>query len=976
MSKLWLTTLILTLYIVSFAQNIIPNGNMESETGWTVYNMGSTNPANFEFNYTKSGPSNGSDGCLRVTSNKSTNILFWQQITLVAGKTYELEAAVKTSYVESFWLEFYLSTIMPQANQDYSPNGNADVELGLSTWEGCGPNLDGWMSEVACVDDGIYTPTGIAGENVTIYFGIKTGIMHDMDTIEVLVDSVVLRLVEDWYLLGSEDGILDNENYKITNVTPSLTIEDFYHGLSASPSASITVIGKNSGNVIPDTSGISVSDTILIRVSGNNLQDYSVETRPFATGNDIISILGGSIIEADTAVENLPNNAKIFQLKGSILVSEYATFEVVSKTAQDINNDDLISDDLQIIVTAENGDTKTYSLALGGTGITVMEISDSTGTIQNLDDYIYNLSGSISWHLTDQNRPFKGAVLNIKSEDVWMYFEKIRPSVFAEKFLNHILIDSSEAVIDENIRVVQYVEGTVVISHGSGYMPMEVYAEDGLSGSSMKHGLYTFYKNAMLGDMNDAIKSFRLKKGYMATLARDEKGTGYSRVYIADTGDVIVDTLPEGLHGEVSFIRVFPWRWVSKKAWRGSPSDGDRFGATSFYDYNNAASSTLDAEYVPMRHNPGWNAFSNINAQTNCTHALGYNEPDNEVDDGFSTVQGAIEMWPNLLESGLRLGSPATTDGGLNWLYDFLERCDALNYRVDFVAWHFYRAGYTAQGFYNTLKDIHERTGRPIWLTEWNNGCNWTYNGNVPTYEENGKVIDAFTAMLDSASFVERYFVWDGCNDELRMIKWETGELTQAGEAYRDQVSTMAFSHENEFYNEYIPFPDKATNPVPENNSSSIEKGIVLSWTPGELAITHRIYLGKSTTSMQFKKSVTDSVFDPGILEPNSFYFWRIDEVYNGRVTKGDTWRFRTGDYVEIDHNRFLESIHVYPQPANDILYINGLIKPMDITITNMMGQTIVQSINNPGIIDISSLSKGLYIIQIGNIKSLKFIKK
>ena len=141
-----------------------------------------------------------------------------------------------------------------------------------------------------------------------------------------------------------------------------------------------------------------------------------------------------------------------------------------------------------------------------------------------------------------------------------------------------------------------------------------------------------------------------------------------------------------------------------KKAGEGSSSGADRFGAGSHYDYNNSSYSTLDVEYVPMRHNPNWNSYDNFLNKYTSTHSLGFNEPDNSVDDGYSTVEGAIASWPNMLKSGLRVGSPAVTDGGLSWLYSFMDQCEERNYRVDFVAFHFYRRGYTAQGLYDMLK--------------------------------------------------------------------------------------------------------------------------------------------------------------------------------------------------------------------------------------------------------------------------------
>ena len=51
-----------------------------------------------------------------------------------------------------------------------------------------------------------------------------------------------------------------------------------------------------------------------------------------------------------------------------------------------------------------------------------------------------------------------------------------------------------------------------------------------------------------------------------------------------------------------------------------------------------------------------------------------------------------------------------------------------------------------------------------------------------------------FSKMLDNAPFIERYYVWDGCNETLRMTNSGTGGLYPAGVAYRDLESTMAYS--------------------------------------------------------------------------------------------------------------------------------------------------------------------------------------
>ncbi|MCS3800097.1 FG-GAP-like repeat-containing protein [Niastella sp. OAS944] len=169
------------------------------------------------------------------------------------------------------------------------------------------------------------------------------------------------------------------------------------------------------------------------------------------------------------------------------------------------------------------------------------------------------------------------------------------------------------------------------------------------------------------------------------------------------------------------------------------------------------------------------------------------------------SIDDALALWPELMRSGLRLGSPAPSDGGLEWLYSFIDRADALNYRVDFVAMHFYLGGQTPQQLYNRLKAVHDRTGRPIWITEWNNGANWTCC--TPTYADQAETIAKFLNVLDTCSFVERYALYEWVGDTRRMFYRSPTLLTPAGMVYRDKASPMAYNEAAAFNRAYIPPP-------------------------------------------------------------------------------------------------------------------------------------------------------------------------
>ncbi|MBL3658796.1 glycosyl hydrolase [Fulvivirga sediminis] len=531
----------------------------------------------------------------------------------------------------------------------------------------------------------------------------------------------------------------------------------------------VGVRGGNSGtgsNAKVFTDEVKLYSLTVTKVELQSLVDQAntmiVKPEPVPAGSTVYAELQAELNTAQAVLNNASAGA------GDILKAEDAMNVAILKVEQDV-----------------------YSASL-----TVYD--NYSATMPTFSDSV-KLTGVGQITLTSSSAPIVGGVIDFATTDTWVYFPNMVPSAVVNGPLAHMTIEGKAPVLGDNIRVTNYLEGAMVMAHASDYAALTVYAEGSQTGSSMDLVINQHYKTAELGAMNDNIESFILRRGYMATFAANADGTGGSRVYIADDTDVIIDEMPEGLVNTTSMVVVRQWRWTTKKGWRGSVADADRFNCGSFYDYNNADYGTLDREYVPMRHNPNWNSYDNFHDKYSCTHALGYNEPDNSVDDGFSTVADAIAAWPAMMESGLRLGAPATTDGGLSWTYEFMNQADARGYRVDFVAWHFYRANHTAQQLYNQLLAVHNNTGRPIWITEFNNGCNWTYNGNEPGVDENAEVIQEFIAMLEDAPFVERYYVWDGCNETLRMTNSGTGELYPAGEAYKNQVSTMAYS--DDFYN-------------------------------------------------------------------------------------------------------------------------------------------------------------------------------
>ena len=83
----------------------------------------------------------------------------------------------------------------------------------------------------------------------------------------------------------------------------------------------------------------------------------------------------------------------------------------------------------------------------------------------------------------------------------------------------------------------------------------------------------------------------------------------------------------------------------------------------------------------------------------------------------------------------------------------------------------------------------------------------------------------------------------------------------------------------------------------------------------------------------------------------------------------------RTRNINKIDNPETI--IKFYPNPSSDYLLIENADLESSLRISNIIGDLIIekQIINNSFQVDIRNLAPGVYIINIGNSKSYKFIK-
>lgn len=194
-------------------------------------------------------------------------------------------------------------------------------------------------------------------------------------------------------------------------------------------------------------------------------------------------------------------------------------------------------------------------------------------------------------------------------------------------------------------------------------------------------------------------------------------------------------------------------------------------GADWYYTWSTAPSgvgSASGAEFVPMV----WGADSVTDqalaeAEAAGPYLLGFNEPD-MGEQADMTVEQALGLWPRLEETGSTLGSPAVAtdadvDGG--WLDRFMTGAEQRGHRVDFIAVHWYgsdfRTGPAVEQLRGYLAAVHEKYGKPVWLTEY---ALIDFSGGTPRYpapERQAAFVTASSTMLSELPFLKRY-AWFG----------------------------------------------------------------------------------------------------------------------------------------------------------------------------------------------------------------------
>jgi len=258
---------------------------------------------------------------------------------------------------------------------------------------------------------------------------------------------------------------------------------------------------------------------------------------------------------------------------------------------------------------------------------------------------------------------------------------------------------------------------------------------------------------------------------------------------IGDFGNELPTNIPQD---EITVIAKKGAAFTNRtKAWSHKTS---ALGAHWMYSWGNVLADEIpeNVEFVPMFWGKGSVTDENIERikqlanEGKVKYVLGFNEPDG-ADQANMTVDEAIALWPRLEEIGVPLGSPAPVGFNNAWMAEFMQKAEAANLRIDFIAIHSY-GGANVLNFINNLKTAHELYKRPLWVTEFA-VADWNASSPENNRYSEAQVIEFMqdvTSAMNDIEWVHRYAWFDGANAALATSSLfdNDANITTLGQVY------------------------------------------------------------------------------------------------------------------------------------------------------------------------------------------------
>jgi len=600
-----------------------------------------------------------------------------------------------------------------------------------------------------------------------------------------------------------------------------------------------------------------------------------------------------------------------------------------------------------------------------------------------------------------------GATASLKLEDAhsWIKLLQVNPVEIAEAYIGKITSQGLALTIGTDVLVNQYYYfGSLVRLKDADFKPLTLYDNSAQSGQAFYVPADQVYARTQFGSFENKATSFRLERGYMAVLAIFQNGTGKSEVFIASEEALEID-LPVALNNTVSFARVMPWNWVTKKG----ANKFKEVGNSWTYNWNRTGESQPNMEYAPM----AWGgdgaqpaAIAQYLAKDNVTHVMGFNESDNCEDQSgqygnpkLCNITTAVQTFKNLMGTGLRLLSPSPRENGPlgnNWLVQFRDEAKATDVRYDVLGVHWYDWGgnpvntpfASAQDVFNRFKtyltNVYNTHGLPIWITEFNANP----NRDVSVHQA---FLELALPYLESLDYIERYDYFEpmpevaGNRDDITYAKFfdEQGNITPLGEFYRDFESTPAMPDATYVGSQFL---SGLENKIPVQmtlSANEVAEGqlITLTFTTNRnvgaaesfniaVSLAAEQYTLSSSTVTINEGTSTGSVTLRGVDDT------LVEDVMNGTISltnlsSGIEWTQAaasftlTSDDVEIPLNiEKKKKVGIYPNPTERFVTVASATPIEQLGVFTLDGRELSNISVTDNRVDLIHAERGIYVIK------------
>ncbi|MFH1616143.1 MAG: alpha-amylase family glycosyl hydrolase, partial [Planctomycetota bacterium] len=170
---------------------------------------------------------------------------------------------------------------------------------------------------------------------------------------------------------------------------------------------------------------------------------------------------------------------------------------------------------------------------------------------------------------------------------------------------------------------------------------------------------------------------------------------------------------------------------------------------------------------------------------------------------------------------------------------------------------------------------------------------------NLIIFNNNGLVYGCF----NSAGTTGSGTITASPNTTYRAIAWGPGDRPSNVTSNGSGSVTLTVPAKGYCYWYGGSIGTKAAVPDPVNGATNVSPNVDLSWLAGDGAVSHDVYFGTDYNDVNDaadpnvlpgRGNQTATTFDPGVLDNDTTYYWRINEVGTGGTTTGIVWSFTT----------------------------------------------------------------------------------